>query len=85
MCVEEPAVVNVPVLTLQDPLAAMGAVVLDCRPLLLPASMDISGVDLSTVRFPAMPAAMDGLLPGREQLSSGGGGTCWDSFVRNLV
>ena len=81
--VEEPAVVvSIPVLTLQDPLAA---VVLDCRPSLLPVSMDISGVDLSAVRLPAMSAAMDGLLPGREQLSTGGGGTCWDSFVRSLV
>ena len=66
MHVEEPAVVSVPVLTLQDPLAAVGVVVLDCRPPLLPVSMDIHGVDLS--------AAMDGLLPGREQLSIGGGG-----------
>ena len=46
--VEEPAVVNVPVLTLQDPLAA---VVLDCRPPLLPVSMDISGVDLSAIQL----------------------------------
>ena len=30
--VEEPAVVTVPVFTIQDPLAAAGAVVLDCRP-----------------------------------------------------
>ena len=67
--VEEPAVDSVPVLTLQDPLAAVGAVVLDCRP-----SMDINGVDMSAVRLPAMSAAMHGLLPGREQLSSGGGG-----------
>ena len=29
---EEPAVVSVPVFTSQDPLAAAGAVVLDCRP-----------------------------------------------------
>ena len=74
MRVEEPAVVSVPVLTLQDPLAAVGAVVLDCRPPLLPVSMDISGVDLSAVRFPAVSTAMDGLFPGREQLSTGGGG-----------
>ena len=72
--VEDPAVVIVPVLTLQDPLAAVGAVVLDCRPLLLPVSMDISGVDLLAVRFPEISTAMDGLLPGREQLSTGGGG-----------
>ena len=42
--VEEPAVVTIPVFTIQDPL---GAVVLDCRPPLLLVSMDISGVDLS--------------------------------------
>ena len=59
---------------LQDPLAAVGVVVFDCRPPLLPVSMDISGVDLSAVRFPAVSTAMDGLLPGREQLSTGGGG-----------
>ena len=45
--------------------------------------MDISGVDLSAVQFPAMSAALDGLLPGREQLSTGG--TSWDLFVRCLV
>ena len=72
--VEEPAVVSVPVLTIQDPLAAAGAVVLDCRPPLLPVSMDIRGVDLSAGRLPAMSAGMDGLLPGREPLSNGGGG-----------
>ena len=36
--------------------------------------MEISGVDLTAVRFPAVSTAMDGLLPGREQLSTGGGG-----------
>ena len=61
--VEEPAVVSVPVLTLQDPLAAVGAVVLDCRPPLLPVSIDINNVNLSAVRFPAVSTAMDGLLP----------------------
>ena len=84
MRVEELAVVSVPILTLQDPWATVGAVVLDCQPALLPVSMDISGVDLSAVRFPAVSTAMDGFLPGREQLSTGGG-TCWDSFVRSLV
>ena len=39
--VEEPAVVSVPVITIQHPLAAAGAVVLDCRPPLLPVYMDI--------------------------------------------
>ena len=74
MRVEKPAVVSVPVLTIQDPLAAAGAVVLDCRPPLLPVSMDIRGVDLSAGRLPAMSAGMDGLLNGREPLSIGGGG-----------
>ena len=60
MRVEEPAVVNVPVLTIQDPLAAAGAVVLDCRPPLLPVSMDIRGIDLSGGW---LPAASGGWLP----------------------
>ena len=71
MRVEEPAVVSVPVFTIQDKLAAAGAVVLDCRPPpppLLPVSMDIRGVDLSAGWLPAMSA-------GREPLSNGG--TCW--------
>ena len=68
MPVEEPAVVSVPVLMLEASLAAVGR---------------FSGVDLSAVRFPAVSTAMDGLLPGREQLSTGG--TCWDSIVRSLV
>ena len=72
MLVEEPAVVSVPVFTIQDPLAAAGAVVLDCRPPLLPVSMDISGVDLSAGRLPATSAGMDGLLPRREPLSKWG-------------
>ena len=86
VCVEEPAVVSVPVFTIQDPLAAAGAMVLDCRPPLLPVSMDISDVNLSAGRFPATSAGMDGLIPGSEQLSKGGGGgACWDKFVRSLV
>ena len=56
------------------PLAAAGAVVLDCRPPLLPVSMDIRGVDLSPGRLPAVSAGLDVLLPGREPLSNGG--TC---------
>ena len=63
--VEEPAVVSIPVFMIQDPLAAAGAVVLDCRPQLLPVSLDISGVDLSAGRLPATSADMDGLLPGK--------------------
>ena len=62
--VMEPPIENIPVLTIQDPLAAAGAVVLDCRPPLLPVSMDISGVDLSVGRLPHE----------RESSFSGGGG-----------
>ena len=40
--VMEPPVENIPVLTIHDPLAAAGAVVLDCRPLLLPVSSSSS-------------------------------------------
>ena len=58
----EPPVENIPVLMIQDPLAAAGAVVLDCRPPLLPVSMDISGVDLSPIRGPAVLADVD-VLP----------------------
>ena len=58
-------------------LAAAGTVVLDCRPPLLPVSMDISGVDLSEIRIPAV---VDDVLPlERETLfDGGGGGACWD-------
>ena len=74
MRVEEPAVVNVPVLTIQDPLAVAGAVVLDCRPPLQPVSMDIRRVDLSAGRLLAVSAGVDVFFPGREPLSNGGGG-----------
>ena len=59
---------NVQILTVQDPLAAAGAVVLDCRPPLLPVSMDIGGIDLSAIRAPAVSAGA-GVFPlEREQL-----------------
>ena len=72
--VMEPPVENIPVLTIQDPLAIAGAVVLDCRPSLLPVSIDISGVDLSASRLPAVSAGVDILSHEREPLFSGGGG-----------
>ena len=68
---------NVPVLTVQDPLAAAGAVVLDCHPPLLPVSMDISGVDLSAIRALAVSAGAVVLPPERELLFGGGGGLTW--------
>ena len=72
--VMESPVQNVPVLMVQDPVAAAGAVVLDCRPPLLPVSMGISGVDLLAIRAPAVSTGA-GVLPlEREQLFGGGGG-----------
>ena len=65
----ESPVRNGPLLTVQDPLAA--AVVLDCRPRLLPVSMDISGVDLSAIRALVMSAEAGAFPPER-----GGGGVC---------
>ena len=70
--VMEPPVENVPVLMIQDPLAAAGAVVLDCRPPLLPVSIDISGVDLSAIRIPTVVADVDVLPLEREPLFDGG-------------
>ena len=46
--------------------------VLDCRPPLLPVSMDISGVDLSAGWLPAVSAGVDVLPHEREPLFSGG-------------
>ena len=56
----------------------VGAVVIDCRPPLLPVSMDIRGIDLWAGRLPAASAGVYVLFPGHEPLSNGGGGTCWD-------
>ena len=64
---------NIPVLTIQDPLAVAGAVVLDCRPPLFPVSMDISGVDLSAIRVPPMSAGAVVLPPSRCSV----GGLAW--------
>ena len=72
MRVMEPPVENIPVLTIKDPLASAGVVVLDCRPLLLPVLMDISGVDLSAGRLLAVSAGMD-VLPHEHEPSSSGG------------
>ena len=70
--VMETSVGDLPVLTLQDPSAAEGAVVFDCRPPLLPVSLDISGVDLSSIRPPAVSAGVQ-VLPSEHGPSFGGG------------
>ena len=72
MCLASTVQTRVPLLTVQDPL--VGAMVLDCRPSLLPVSMDISGVDLSVIRAPAMFAEAGAFPPEREQSFGGGGG-----------
>ena len=74
---------NVPLLTVQDPLAAAGAVVLDCHPLLLPVLMDISGVDLSAIRASTVSAEAGDFPPEREQSFGGGGGICLVLFARS--
>ena len=67
-------VMDSPVLTVQDPLVAAGALVFDCRPPLLPVSMDISGVDVSVIRASAVSAEAAAFPPEREQSFGGGGG-----------
>ena len=39
-----------PQLTEQDPRMAAGALVFDCRPAVLPVSVDVSGIDMQSVR-----------------------------------
>ena len=67
-------VMDSPVLTEQDPLAEAGAQVFDCRPPLLPVSMDISGVDVSVIWASAVSAEAAAFPPEREQSFGGGGG-----------
>ena len=61
-----------PRLTVQDPLAAAGAVVLDCRPPLWPAAINVSGVDLSEIHSSTMAIEADAVPPEREQSFGGG-------------
>ena len=65
-----------PRLTIQDPLAAAGAVVLDCRPPVLLVAMDVSGTDLGEIRSMSRAGVVTAKPPEREQSFGGGGGTC---------
>ena len=65
-----------PCLTLQDPLAAAGAVVLDCHPQVLPGAMDVSGMDLSEITSTSRAGVAAEVAPEREQSFGGGGGAC---------
>ena len=59
-----------PRLTIQDPLAAAGAVVLDCRPQVLPGAMDVSGTDLAEVRSMSRAGVATTVPPERGDLLS---------------
>ena len=70
--VMEPPVRIAPRLTMQDPLAAAGAVVLDCRPLLLPGVMDVSSIDLAEIQSLTRASVADTVPPERERSFGGG-------------
>ena len=61
-----------PRLTEQDPLAAAGAMVFDCRPQVLPGAMDVSGTELTEIRSMTRARVATAAPP-----DSGGGGGCW--------
>ena len=63
-----------PRLTEQEPLMATGAVVFDCRPALLPVSVDVSGIDMRAARSAISPAESVLVPPELEQQFGGGGG-----------
>ena len=48
--------------------------VFDCRPPLVPVSMDITGMDISAIRSSALSAEADVVPPECEQSFGGGGG-----------
>ena len=60
-----------PRLTIQDPLAATVAVVLDCRPQVLPGAMDVT--DLAEIRSMTRAGVATAVPPEREQSFAGGG------------
>ena len=61
-----------PRLTEQDPRMAAGAMVIDCRPALLPVSVDVSGIDMLAVRS-AIPPAKSVVVPPKHEQQLGGG------------
>ena len=63
-----------PRLTIQDPLAAAGVVVLDCRTQVLPGTMDVSGTDLTEIRSMSRAGVATAVPLEREQSFGGGGG-----------
>ena len=69
----DPPVQIAPRLTEKDPLMAAGAMVFDCRPPLLPVSLDVSGIYMPAVRS-SVPSAKTDVVPPERELSFGGGG-----------
>ena len=67
-----------PRLTEQDPRMAAGAVVFDCRPAVLPVSVDASGIDLQTVRR-AEPPAESVVAPAKRKQEFRG----WMTLIRS--
>ena len=63
-----------PRLTVQDPLAAAGAMVFDCRPQVLPGAIDVSGTELAEIRSMTRARVATAAPPEREQTFGGGGG-----------
>ena len=71
--VVETSIGDLPVLTLQDPSDVQGVVVFDCRPPLLPVSLDLSGIGLLS-GLPPVASASVGVPPNEHGLSISGGG-----------
>ena len=63
-----------PRLTEQDPLAAAGAMVFDCRPQVLPRAIYVSGTELVEIRSMTRARVATAAPPEREQSFGGGGG-----------
>ena len=63
-----------PRLTELDPLAAAGAIVLDCRPQVLPGAMESGGLKLAEICSTTRASAATSPPPEHEQSFGGGGG-----------
>ena len=74
-----------PQLMEQDPLMAAGAVVFDCRPALLPVSVNVSGIDMRAARSAISPAESVLVPPELEQQFGGGGADLFDYIGSELV
>ena len=74
-----------PRLTEQDPLMAAGAVVFDCRPALLPVSVNVSGIDMRAARSAISLAESVLVLPNLSSNSGGGGADLFDYIGPELV